>query len=288
MSIGKIIRPILTFSNVAQANTSTAQITPGRTIESIILVVSGNVQAATAWDITNATHTPLIRIKANGKTIIEGTGAQLAALSYFRGHGASSTYLPISFIESKKGRDFLDEMVGAFDTSAGVANITVEVQIGGAGGAFTGTLKAYTIESAPQAANPHSKSYAGLMHKVLRYPWALGVGGALNVPLPFGPVNGAILKRLHIGQTNGLVTAVTLKQDGVVLSDTLLADNQYVNTLFSNTNQANFYTLDFMADGNLKNALDTRDARSLELQVTCSNADNGFVIAEYLDQLGNL
>lgn len=275
MSVGKIVRPALPLSNVAANNTATGQITPGRTIEGIILKCGGT------FDVQ--THISLVRIKANGKTIIEGTGAQLSALDEFRGSTHSDTYLHIDFTESRKGRDFLDQMVGAWDTSLGVANITIEVTIGAA---TSPTLVVYTVESAPQAANEASRPYAGMMHKVLRYPWSIAAAGAQNIPLPFGPVNGAIVKRLHITHAN--LTQAVVKQDSVVIFDALLADAQFINTQYRSVNQSGILTLDFMPDGNMKNALDTRTARSLELQATLSGADSGFVIAEYLDNLGNL
>lgn len=275
MSVGKIFRPSLPLQNVAANNTATGQITPGRTLEGLLFKCGGT------FDVQ--THISLIRIKANGKTIVEGTGAQLSALEEFRGEAHSDSYLYIDFTESRKGRDFLDEMVGAWDTSMGVANITVEVTIGAA---TSPTLVLYTVESAPQAMNQASKDYAALMHKVLRYPWSIAAGGAQNIPLPFGPVNGAIIKRLHIFHANA--TQAVVKQDSVVLVDALLADMQQFNTKFKSVNQSGCLTIDFIPDGNLKNALDTRNARSLELQLTLSAADSGYVVAEYLDQLGNL
>ena len=47
-------------------------------------------------------------------------------------------------------------------------------------------------------------------------------------------------------------------------------------------------TIDFVLDGNVKKALDTRNARSLEWLFTISAAGSGTVLVEYLDPLGNL
>ncbi len=43
-----------------------------------------------------------------------------------------------------------------------------------------------------------------------------------------------------------------------------------------------------MADGDIRKALDTRNARSLEWLFDFSAADSGTVYVEYLDPLGNL
>lgn len=276
MSVGKILRPSLPLSNVAASSTASGNIIPGRTIEGILFKCGGT------FDVQ--THISLLRIKANGKTIIEGTGAQLSALAEFRGDTHSDTYLYVDFTESRKGRDFLDQMAGAWDTSLGVSNITVEVTIGAA---TSPTLAVYTVESAPQSAI--GLPFAGLMCKSLRYPFSASAGGAINIPLPFGPVNGAIIKRIHVEKVSGgTVDSVVVKQDGVVIHDTAVADNNFINVQNRSVNISNFYTVDFVPDGNLKNALDTRDARSLELTPTFSGATGGFVIVEYLDKLGNL
>jgi hypothetical protein len=48
------------------------------------------------------------------------------------------------------------------------------------------------------------------------------------------------------------------------------------------------YTIDFVVEGNIRNALDTRNAKSLEWLFDFSAADTGTVYVEYLDPLGNL
>jgi len=54
------------------------------------------------------------------------------------------------------------------------------------------------------------------------------------------------------------------------------------------TAQANMETIDFVLEGNIREALDTRDARSMEWLFDFSAADSGYVMVEYLDVLGNL
>lgn len=105
--------------------------------------------------------------------------------------------------------------------------------------------------------------------------------------LPFGG-SGAVLKRLHIEQATGNVTAVEVKQDGLVIHESVKALNDYLQTEHLRTPQTLFYTVDFIIDNNQANAFDTRDARSMEINLTLSAADSGFVIAEYYDVLGNL
>jgi hypothetical protein len=181
------------------------------------------------------------------------------------------------------GRDLVDQMLGAFDTSSGIQNITVEVTIGAA---TTPTLEMYLIESAPQV-----KSVSNLLKKILRYPFNTGAaGGQIAVQLPFGPVNGAIIQRIHVEHTVASnVLAMTIKENGVVVHESVKAVNEAHNQVFRSTNQTNMYTVDLICDENLKNAMDTRTDRSLELLPTFgAAADSGFIVVEYLDVLGNL
>lgn len=278
MAVGKLIRKGLPFANVVANQTATLQISPGRTLEGIELYVAGT-------GLTLATI-GLIRLKANGKTFLEATGTQLDKLARFQGityPAASATvvFLPIMFTEIF-GRDAVDEMVGAFDTSQGIVNITAEMTLGAA--TTITACDAYLLESAPQASQ-----IAPVMTKLLRYPYAVSAGGQLSIPIPFGPVSGAIIKRIHIEQNVASnVTAVTIKENGVVVHETVKAVNDSHNQLFRAANQTNWYSIDFMMDENLKNCMDTRQDRTLELLPTLAAADSGYVLVEYLDTLGNL
>lgn len=272
MAVGKLLRKGLTFSNVVASGTATANITPGRALEGILLLMGGTT--------FNSSHVSLVRIKANAKTIWEGSGAEIDKISKFNGLSYPTTILPILFIELM-GRDLVDEMLGAFDTSVGIANITVEVTIAGA---TAPTLEQYLIESQPQPDKINEK-----LSKLLRTPYNVSTGGMLSVSLPFGQANGSVIKRIHIqhGVANN-VTAVTVKEDSVVVHESVKAINDAFNQLFRSTNQTNTYTVDFMSDENVRNCMDNRADRSMELLITFGAADSGNILVEYLDTLENL
>lgn len=273
--IGKLNRYGLPFSNVVAAGTATAQITPGRTIENMQLVLGGT--------FTKAMIT-LLRLKANGKTFFEGSGTQIDKLNAYRGVVANAAFLDCDFTEPK-GKAYLDRVVGAFDTSIGIANITAEVTIAGA---TSPTLKSILKESAQQKSRDGSQAgHAPIMHKVLRYPFSVATGGTLPVVLPFGPQNGAVIKRVHFEHT-GNMTGVTVKQDSLVIHESLLAENNFDQTRMGRVPQTNMYTVDFVLEGEMDKALDTRDARSMEWLPTFSAADSGYILVEYMDILGNL
>ena len=276
MSVGKLNRPGLPFANVVASGVATADITPGRTLEALTLVMGGTFTSA---------HIANVKIKANGKAVVDASGAQLEKLAEFRGDTVT-THLPIYFADFT-GLDQLDQLVGAFDTSRGIASLSIEVTISGA---TNPTLKYMVQESNPQiGADGKPRAYSPILAKVLRYPYNIATGGRLPVALPFGPVNGAVIKRIHVehGVADN-VTGVIVKQDGIVIHETEAADNAFYNSRFGRVNQTKVYSIDFVAEGGMKNAFDTRDAASLELIPTFAAADSGDVIVEYLDTLGNL
>lgn len=276
MAVGKLTRYGLPFSNVVAAGTATANITPGRTLENYKLKLAGTA-------LTKAMLTS-IKLKANGKVFFEGTGTQIEKLNAFRGETTNAAYLDLPFADYSLNNEF-DRMVGAFDTSLGISNITAEVTIAGA---TAPVLTPILIESAAQKAGTgEAAAYAPLLSKLLRYPFNIATGGRLPVTVPFGPTNGAIIKRVHVFHT-GNMSGATVKLDGLVIHESIKAENEQEQVRFGRVPQANCYSLDFVLDGDIRKALDTRTARSLEWLFDFTAADNGEVLIEYIDILGNL
>lgn len=276
MSINKLKRYGLPFSNVVANGTATNNITPGRTLDKLTLKLGGT-------SLTKAMLTD-IKVKANGKVIIQGTGTQLEAINAYTGKPSNASFLDIGFYDDAMLTEF-DRAVSSFDTSLGVANITTEVTIAGA---TAPTLTPILTESAAQKdKSGNSAPYAPLLRKILSYPFNIASGGRLPMTVPFGPQNGAVIKRVFVFH-GGNMTGATVKQDGLVIHESIAAENAFEQTQFGRVPQTNCYAIDFVVDGNIRKALDTRDARSLEWLFDFSAADNGTVLVEYLDTLGNL
>lgn len=277
MSVGQTERNALPFANVVGTGAASGVITPGRTLANLQLQLGGT--AFTKADIT------LFKMLANSKSIFEGSGAQIDAINAYRGISSDAAFLDIAF-EDLSGMDVVDHQIGNFDTSQGVVSITTEVDIAGA---TAPTLAGRLIETNPQRqANGAPAVFAGLIAKQLRYGYSVASGGDLPLSFPFGPKNGAVIKRVHVFQTNGLMTGAQVKDDGVIVHQSLLAQNQYDQKRYKRVPQANCYTIDFVKDGSVRNAFDTRNSGSVEWIFSFSGADNGFVVIEYLDALGNL
>lgn len=278
MSVGKITRYGLPFSNVVATGTATNQITAGRTLENLQLKLGGTT-------LTKGMLT-LFKLKANGKVILEGSGTEIDKLNAYRGaNTTNAAFLDIFFADYSLNNE-LDRMVGAFDTSVGIANITTEVTLAGA---TAPVITPILIESAQQKMRSGEMApFAPLISKTLRYPYAMATGGKLPITVPFGANNGAIIKRLHVFHSGGFMTGATVKEDGLVIHESVTAENQFLQTRHERVPQTGVYTIDFVMDGDIKKALDTRNAKSLEWLFDFSAADSGNIIVEYLDPLGNL
>lgn len=276
MGVGKITRYGQPFSNVVATGTATNNIIPGRTIENFQIKLGGTT-------LTKA-MVSLFRLKANGKTIIEGTGTEIDKLNAYRGEPTDAAFLDIFFSDYSLNNE-LDRHVGAFDTS-GIVNITSEVTLAGA---TAPVLTPILLESGSQKqSNGEAAPYAPLLSKVLRYPFNISTGGRLPFSVPFGPQSGAIIKRLHVISNGNLMTGATVKQDALVIHESVKGENEFMQKRHGRLPQANMYTVDFVLDGDIRKALDTRTSRSLEWLFDFSGADSGNILVEYVDVLGNL
>ena len=85
MSVGKLNRYGLPFSNVVASGVATNQVTPGRTLENLRLKLGGTT-------FTKAMITD-IKLKANGKVIVDGTAVELDKLNAYRGEASDASFL---------------------------------------------------------------------------------------------------------------------------------------------------------------------------------------------------
>lgn len=276
MSVGKTTRKGYPVNNVVATGEATSQIPLGKTLNNLQLQLGGTA-------FTKAMISAF-KLRANGKIIVEGSGTQIDKINAYRGLTTNAAFLDI-FFEDLAGLDQLDRFVGALDTSQGIANLTTEITIAGA---TAPTLSALIEEAAPQrdsSGNPSEVS--GLMCKLLRYPFSVASGGQLPFNAPFGQ-NGAVIKRVHVFNTGGFMTGATVKEDSLVIHETTKLQNEYMQVKNGRVPQAGVYTVDFVMDGNMRNALDTRKTRNLEFLFDFSAADNGFILIEYLSTLNAL
>jgi len=271
--------PLQPFSNVVATGLALSDLRHlfGYTIERIILVLGGT-------SLTKAMLTS-IQLKANGKVIWDSTGSRANLRNSFRGITANAAYLTLDFLELK-AMTKLAMMGGALDTTLGIKDLRLEVQITGA---TAPTLAGYAEVSVPQMA-PEFGNLRPLIAKVISASQTIGAAGtfALSVPHLDPNAGGSIFKRIHVHAAN--MTGARVERNGIKEWEvTAAADNNFNQVEYGRATQANLFGIDFILDGLQEDrVLDTRPAaRCTTAQVfgTFSGAETVTIEAEVLEPL---
>lgn len=228
-----------------------------------------------------------IKVLANGKDIVDITGAKLDDMNEYRGETADASYLVIPFDESRgrcevrAGQVIDGEKIGIVDTTRGIVSLTGEVLVAGANAP---TLKAWAEVSAPQAgADPR---FRDLISKVKNFTVSPAASGTFQFDVPYLRKPGAVGKRIYLfGST---VTGYEVKKNGItIMKADSVALNTYSQKREGRVPQSNVVCIDFIKDGNQSAALNAADAATMEYEMTVSGSGNVVVVVEFYDLLGN-
>lgn len=257
----------LPFTNVVANGVATCSLPVGMSYNRIILALGGTFTKAM---ITN------LKVRVNGKVIVENTGSRLDLINQYKGLTASASYLTIDFTEPR-AKDMAEEYIGNINTAEGVSSMTMEVTIAGATGP---TLDSYS-ELGPPAP-------IGVIAKQILFTTSFGGAGKFPFKIIDVANRGAIIKRVHFAH-GGNITQLEVKKNGIVIFDNIpAAVNNFYQGEYQKTAQTNLYSFDPCLDNNYSNAIKTKDMVSLEFNPTFSAADTVTAVAEVLDVLGNM
>lgn len=258
----------LPFNNVAANGLATVSLPIGMSYNKIILALGGT--SFTKSMITN------IKVKLNGKTVWENTGARLDLQNSYRGMSAAAGYLVIDFTEPR-AKIMAEQYLGNYNTAQGVSSLTVEVTIAGA--------TAPTLDSYAELGPP---APLGIIAKQILFTSSNNGAGKFPVKLIDLANRGAVIKRAHFNHT-GNMTMLEAKKNGIIIHDNIpTAVNSFWQADYQKTAQTNIYSFDPCADNNYANAIKTADMVSLEFNPTFSASDTITVVLETLDTLGNM
>lgn len=258
----------LPFTNVVASGVATATLPVGMSYNRIFLRLGGT--SFTKSMITD------VKVRLNGKVIVQNTGARLDAINAYRGRASSANFLVIDFVEPD-AKSMGEQYIGNINTAQGVSSLTIEVTISGA--------TAPTLESFSEVGPP---APLGVIAKQLQFTTSVGGSGKFPFKLIDVANRGAIVKRVHFAH-GGNVTELEVKKNGVVIHDNVpTAVNTFYQADYKKTAQTNIYTYDPCLDDNYTNAIKTQDMVSLEFNLTTSAADTITASLEVLDLLGNM
>lgn len=258
----------LPFTNVVASGLATVSLPIGMSYNKIILVLGGTT-------FTKSMITTL-KVRLNGKVILETTGPRLDAQNQYRGLTPQANFLTIDFTEPR-AKTMASQYIGNINTAAGVSSLTVEVTIAGA--------TAPTLDSYSELGPPAN---LGIIAKQIPFNFTFAASGKFPAKLIDVSNKGGVVKRVTFNH-GGNVTAVEVKKNGIVIWDNVLtAVASFWAGEYQKAFQTNAYVWDPCADNNYTNAVTTQDMVSMEFNPTLSAADSVTAVLEILDVLGNM
>lgn len=289
------------FNPVANGVRSTVQVpTLAATLGRVVL----QIPTVPANSITKATISEIV-VKIGNRVVFGPiSGTELDKLNKYRGIYDSAEHLTIDFTE-RDGLSRVTKEIGGIDLPAlGARDVFVEVvNTAGAGNPFLSAIAGMTaLQVRPQrggaAANPRQQARAAqreqYMHKVLKYVVPSN-GGTLQTWMP--DFRGAVVKRIAFmyagadwtATADGNLRQVLVRKNGIAIHDNVRClFNRVVQQEQRKVPQSRMYMVDFTADNVYEAALETRDARSLQFDLTLTANDTVTAFAEVLDVPNNL
>lgn len=222
-----------------------------------------------------------IQIKANSKIIYDSTGSRRDTANQYRGITANAAFLTLDFAEIFAKTE-LGQNLGCIDTTAGISNLKLEINIAGATAPL---LSGWAEVSRPQV-DPAQAPTRGLIARVHASTITIGGAGTYSLPVPhlFPADGGSLFKRILAYSAN--MTGLVIKKNGIVIMDVIKAVNDFNQTEYKNVSQASLFVADFVIDRNMSGVLNTRDAQTMEVLGTFSAGETITIESELLEPIG--
>lgn len=283
-----ILRPFASFNAVAAGAVANLSIPTGGYVYNAIVLQYKETASTPAPKATFAADIESVKVKVNGDTLIDLTGAQLVDFNDFYGYSMPNGYMPIMF----RRPEFLDvasEHRFALGTK-GVLSVTVEVKIKSS--ATAPELAAYgdvmvgVERGLGQVVRIRSNAYGAQAAAGLREIQDLPIRGLASIGGYQSSERG--LKALHV--TSGNVDEHEIILNGLTVSEApeallnLWADLRAYQTVSRNP-VTGYYHLD-LAGNRYESIWGTSDASEFRLKLTFGAAAAAFsVITE--EVIGN-
>jgi hypothetical protein len=239
-------------------------------------------------------HIDRVKVKIGPKTIWDLTGAQLLALNAYKNGASNNKYLWLDFVERDQAA-FPVKEVGGIDLMAvlPVGKVTVEL-----------TINAAAVAPRIDAIGYFEQSQGNtIVLKYMPFTMTQAFSGKQTLPLSF---RGAMVKRMlnyytgtdWTATTDGNVSRVEVKKNGVVMFDQYCTDNRFDQSQFKKVPQSRLFVTDFLIDNNHFAQVSTMrqlpdksymyDSFEINAYLTDAGGTNSTVVVEVLDDVTNL
>ncbi len=251
------------------------------------------VKLALSGTTFDKTKIDRVRVKVGPRVIWDLTYAQLNAINNYKNGADNLKYLLLDFTERTQAI-FPVKEVGGLDlmTLLPVGEVFIELYINSSAVAPAISGIGYFEQ---RQGNPWVLKY-------MSYSFAQASAGKFTLPLSF---RGALVKRAwlfytgtnYTSTTNGNVSRVEVKKNGLVMFDQMDLDNRFDQSQFKKVPQANLYVVDFIIDDNhdahvatIRNTQSGQVYDTFEFNTFLTDSGGGTIncIAEVLDTPTNL
>lgn len=279
-------KPLQQAIGVAAGQIATLRIAPEElTLVGVKLALSG-----TTFDKTKIDR---VRVKVGARVIWDLTYTQINGINNYKNGADSLRYLLLDFTERTQAIFPIKE-IGGLDlmTLVAIGEVFVEIYINSTAVAPVIAATGYYEQ---RQANP-------LVVKYVPFSVTQSAAGRFTLPLN---LRGALIKRLwlfysgtnYTSSTNGNVSRIEAKKNGVVFFDQTDLDNRFDQSQFKKMPQANLFVVDFLMDDNHDAHISTvrntssgqvYDAFEFNAYLTDATGSSITAIAEVLDTVTNL
>lgn len=276
--MAKTFRPMPAVQGVSAGAIATLDCPIGLTYHGLLFTMGG-----TTFDLSKINT---IKVKGNGRTLFEDTGANLDVHNLFEGRSAASAtqfYLdferygldiPIgqTVAESLRGREMTAIGTGQTPTEQSPIELTtlqVELEIDGT--AVAPTLSCKALQSPSRG--------LGLIRKRRKFNYFPSGSGEFEISdLP----KGDLIDKVYIHSANDTIQRVKMETDNFLAFDRVPAENNLIQLDGVRVPQGSLFVIDPSERGRGDEMIVTRGVRDFRLKVDCNGADTLSVFVDYV------
>lgn len=273
--MGMMLIPIANVSQFTPGSPTIIKLERAYTLDKLKLELSGGLLPS---------HITGIWGKTNGRIFMEDTGPNNALRMAYKNITVAPNSLVLDFTEPKARGGAIEQLQASIPCNL-LQDITFEFQIAASAPA-TGRIKAFASVRAPTT-NP-------FIRKLMKSTQDASFIGQHEIWLPYGDMGG-ITKRIwfHESAANQ-ITDVFLMVNGYRICEATRVQIESEERENGLVPQAGMFCFDFVADGNLSGALNTRTGwngeplRQVSLRMNVASAGPITRYLELVDPIGNL
>ena len=256
------------MANVGAGQTATLNCPVGLTYDLISIEYSG--KKANGTDDITLDDLKNIEVRVNGKTIQTfKDGLELDRINQYHGRGAANGILNIWFIRPEMANLNAQRL-----TALGTQDVqTLSLHIDGESTLTSLALSAKAIQSEPQN--------LGAIVKVKAFPVSFAVSGEVEIDnLPRS--GGVMIGCMHLFKSD--ISNVEVEINSIKAFDSSKAYSEELQKRYKKAPQtANATHIDFMLEGDLAQAMDTRGVQDFRIRPTLDTAGAVRTVVEYID-----